>query len=79
MTPPALTLPRPWYFSIPLFGWIAHDLIHKDQENIYYFLVIIVALLVLAVRFWGLVALTMTALAAVPLVFLLLILITLGK
>jgi hypothetical protein len=70
---------RPWYFAIPVFGWIARDLIHGTKDNILYFLVILLTLLVLAVKTWGLVALAMTALAMVPLIFATLILITIGK
>lgn len=74
-----LAAARPWYFSIPVFGWIAHDLTHGDEDNIWYFLVICLTLLVLAVRTWGLVALGLTALAAVPVMFTVLILITVGR
>ena len=42
-------------------------------------IVILLALLVLAVNTWGLVALGLTAIASVPVVFLLLFLITIGK
>ena len=69
----------PWYYSIPLFGWIARDLVHGTRDNLLYFLVTLVTLLVLAVKTWGLVALTMVALAAVPVSFALLILISVGK
>jgi hypothetical protein len=69
----------PWYFRIPLFGWVARDLVHGGRENILYFLVILVTLLVMAVKTWGLVALGLTALATVPVIFATLILITLGK
>ena len=77
MHPP--TVHRAWYFSIPLLGAIADDLIHGDHDNIYYFLAIALTVLVLAVRTWGLVALGLTALACVPVVFTILILITVGK
>lgn len=69
----------PWYYSIPLFGWIARDLVHGTRDNLLYFLVILLTALVLAVKTWGIVALTMVALAAVPVCFLLLILISFGK
>ena len=78
MTTPAIAH-RPWYFSIPVLGWIAHDLIHGTKDNILYFLVILLTLVVLAVKAWGLVALAMIALATVPVIFATLILITLGK
>lgn len=73
------TARRPWYFSIPVLGWIAHDLTYGTKDNILYFLVILLTLVVLAVKTWGLVALAMIALATVPVIFATLILITLGK
>jgi hypothetical protein len=76
-TPDAGRLPR--YYSIPVFGWIARDLVHGTRDNILYFLVILLTALVLAVKTWGLVALGLTALATVPAIFLTLIAITLGK
>ncbi|PPB80338.1 hypothetical protein LV82_02213 [Albidovulum inexpectatum] len=69
----------PWYYSIPVFGWIARDLVHGSRDNILYFLVICLTALVLAVKTWGLVALGLTALATVPLMFVILIALTLGK
>ena len=69
----------PWYYSIPLFGWIARDLVHGSRDNIVYFLIMVLTALVLAVKTWGLVALTLTAVACVPVCFALLILISVGK
>lgn len=69
----------PWYYAIPLFGWIARDLVHVSRDNLLYFLVILLTALVLAVKSWGLVALTMVALATVPVCFVLLILVSVGK
>ena len=69
----------PWYYRVPLFGWIARDLVHGSRDNILYFLVILATALVMAVKTWGLVALGLTALATVPVIFATLILITLGK
>lgn len=79
MTTPTEAPRLPWYYSIPVFGWIARDLVHGTRDNILYFLVILVTLLVLAVKTWGLVALGLTALATVPVIFATLILITIGK
>ncbi len=76
----ATEYPRlPWYYSVPVLGWIARDLVHGKQDNLWYFLVMVLTALILAVKTWGLVALTLTALAAVPVIFVLLITITLGK
>ena len=52
--------------------------IAKDKDSIYYALTILLTVVVLAVNTWGLVALTMTALAMVPVIFVLLIAITQG-
>jgi hypothetical protein len=79
MTPTTPARPRHWFYSVPVLGWIARDLAHGPDDTIWYVLVIALTALVLAVKTWGLVALGLTALAAVPLVFLALILITLGK
>ena len=70
---------QPWYYRIPVFGWIARDLIHGSRDNILYFLVIVITVLVLAMKTWGLVALGLAALATVPVIFVVLILITIGK
>jgi hypothetical protein len=64
-------------YAVPVFGWIARD-IARGPDNIWYALVILLAVLVLAVKTWGLVALALTALAAVPVMFVLLIAITQG-
>lgn len=69
----------PWYYSIPVLGWIARDLVHGSRDNILYFLVMCLTALVLAVRTWGLVALGLTALATVPVMFAVLIALTLGR
>lgn len=79
MTPLAPARPRHWFYHIPVLGWIARDLAHGPEDTIWYALTILVTLLVLAVKSWGLVALAMTALAMVPVVFVTLILITVGK
>ncbi|GAB4389542.1 hypothetical protein [Albidovulum sp.] len=69
----------PWYYAIPVLGWMARDLVHGSRDNLLYFLVICLTALVLAVKTWGLVALSLTALATVPVIFAVLIAITLGK
>ena len=63
--------------AVPVFGWIARD-IARGPDNIRYALVILLTVLVPAVKTWGLVALSLTALAAVPMMFVLLIAITEG-
>jgi hypothetical protein len=64
-------------YATPILGQIARD-IQKDINCIYYALVILVTIVVLAVKVWGVVALAMTALAFVPIVLITLVAITLG-
>lgn len=71
------SLPMRVVHAIPVIGTIARD-IAKGHENVYYALVILLTLVVLGVQTWGVVALTMTALAMVPVMFVVLILITQG-
>jgi hypothetical protein len=61
---------------VPLFSSIADD-IGRDSSIIFYLLVIALTVLVLAVSVWGLAALVVTALALVPVIFTLLMWITL--
>lgn len=76
---PAVAYRRNPFYSVPVFGWIARDLNEGGPDTIYYLLVALLTLLVLAVKTWGVVALTMTALAMVPVIMVVLILITVGK
>jgi hypothetical protein len=70
-------LPAPRHHAIPVLGWMARD-IARDPDSIWYALVILLTILILAVKTWGLVALTLTAVALVPVMFVLLICITQG-
>lgn len=70
---------KAWYGRIPILSPIGRELAKGDTETVLSFLVILLTVLVLAVRTWGLVALGLTALACVPVVFVLLIAITVGK
>jgi hypothetical protein len=63
------------YYATPVLGPLTRA-IEKDIDLIWYVLVILLTALVLAVKTWGLVALTMTALALVPMMFTVLILIS---
>lgn len=68
-----------WYYRVPIFGWIARDLAQGGPDTIWYFLVIVLTAIVLAMKTWGLVALGLIALAAVPVMFVILLLLTVGK
>lgn len=54
--------------QLPILSSLARD-IDRDINVIFYLLVIALTALVLAVKTWGLAALTLTALAAVPCMF----------
>ncbi|MEZ5756405.1 MAG: hypothetical protein R3D90_17175 [Paracoccaceae bacterium] len=62
--------------ATPVIGHIARD-IARDISMIYYVLTILLTLLVLAIQTWGFAALVLSAVAFVPVMFTLLIWITL--
>jgi len=64
-------------YAIPVLGWIARDLT-RSEENFWYLLVAVLSLLIIGVKTWGVVVLAMTALALVPVMFVVLLLITRG-
>ncbi|MBT9385556.1 hypothetical protein KM176_16920 [Pseudooceanicola sp. CBS1P-1] len=74
--PPAA--PKGWFYKIPVIGWMARDLARDFHGNIYYALIAVLTLLVVAVKIWGLVALGLTAVLLTPVMFVILILLTLG-
>lgn len=73
---PAPSLPSRILHATPVIGHIARD-ISRDISTVYYLLTILVTLLVLGVKTWGLAALVLPAVAFVPLMFILLVWITL--
>lgn len=62
--------------TIPVLGHLARD-IGRDIDVVFYLLAIFVTAVVLAVKTFGLAALVLTAVAAVPVVFILLLWVTL--
>lgn len=76
--PPQASLFARVALSVPLIGWVARDVIYGAQENIYYALVIALAVWVLAIMKWGIIALMIPYLAAVPVMFTILIAISKG-
>lgn len=62
--------------ATPVIGHIARD-ISRDISTIYYVLMILLTLLVLAIQTWGFAALVLSAVAFVPVMFCMLIWITL--
>jgi hypothetical protein len=62
--------------SLPVIGGVVRD-VEREVDTVFYLLVILVTALVLAVQTWGLAALVVTAVALVPVIFAILIWITL--
>lgn len=62
--------------ALPVIGRVIRD-IEREIDTIYYLFVILLTALVLAVQIWGLPALVVTAVALVPVIFVLLIWVTL--
>jgi hypothetical protein len=62
--------------ALPIVGRVIRD-VERDVDTIFYFLVVALTGMVLAVQAWGLAALVVTAVALVPVMFVLLIWVTL--
>ena len=75
MTTTSLTTPSPLgrlSRAIPVIGGLIRA-IERELDTIYYLLVIALTALVLAIQTWGLHALVLTALAMVPVMFVILV------
>ena len=66
-------------FSVPILGRMLREVVYGDKDNIYYFLVTIFTLWFLAILTWGYAAFIVVMLMAVPSMFVVLLLITVGK
>jgi hypothetical protein len=62
--------------ALPVIGRVVRD-IEREIDTVYYLIVILLTALVLAINVWGLAALVVTAVSLVPVIFVLLIWITL--
>jgi hypothetical protein len=62
--------------SVPVVGRVVRD-IEREIDTVFYLIVIFLTAVVLAVQTWGLAALVVTAVSLVPVIFVLLIWITL--
>ncbi len=71
--------PRGLLYSLPVIGWFARDLARDPEGHIWYFVVIVLTLAILAVKIWGLVALALPAVLFTPVMFVILVLISVGK
>jgi hypothetical protein len=61
--------------ALPVIGRVVRD-IEREIDTVYYLIVILLTAMVLAVNLWGLAALVVTAVSLVPVIFGLLIWIT---
>ena len=64
------------FFAIPVFGWVAKDLVFGDRSNVWFALLGFVSLWLSCGLVFGPAGLALIALALVPIVFTVLILIT---
>ncbi len=64
--PPATPWPQRLLFATPLLGWIARDIAFRDRDNIWYALTIVATIWLLAIAQWGLAAIVVPYVCAVP-------------
>jgi hypothetical protein len=64
--PPELPFFKRVILSIPVLGWMARDVLYGDRDNRIAFAVIVVFLWLLSVSHWGLAALAVPFVLAVP-------------
>ena len=74
----ALPMWQRLFFAVPVLGWSAHDLVFGDKDNIWYALVLVVSLWVISALTFGVPGIYVPALAVVPIIFAVLLLITWG-
>jgi hypothetical protein len=81
MTHSATKRPSFWLrflLAIPVIGWFAKDLLFGDKDNIWHALVAFVSLWLSAILVFGVPGLYLPALALVPVMFIILLLISFG-
>lgn len=66
------------FLAVPVIGWVARDLLYGDKDNIWYALVMVVSLWIISGMTFGLPGVYMPAVALVPIIFAILLLITWG-
>lgn len=75
---PDLPLWQRMFFKIPVLGWVARDLLFGDKNNIWFALIGFFSLWMASALTFGLPGLYLPALAMVPIIFVVLLLITKG-
>ncbi len=66
------------FFAIPVIGWVARDLFFGDKNNVWFALIGFVSLWLCSALTFGLPGLYLPALAMVPVMFVVLLLISKG-
>ena len=66
-------------FGIPILGRMLREVVYGDKDNIYYFLFSVLCLWFFAVLTWGWAAFILPFTVIVPAMFVVLLLITVGK
>lgn len=66
------------FFAVPVIGWVAKDLLLGDKNNVWFALIAFVSLWLSSALVFGLPGLYLPALALVPVMFIVLLLITKG-
>ncbi|MBN2905736.1 MAG: hypothetical protein JXJ18_03395 [Rhodobacteraceae bacterium] len=64
--------------AIPVIGWVVRDLLEGDKDSIWYLLGGLGCLWVIAIMTWGVPALYLPAVAAVPFMLIVILLISRG-
>ncbi len=62
--------------ALPIIGRVIRE-VEREIDTVFYLIVILLTALVLALKIWGLPVLVLTAVALVPVIFVLLIMVTL--
>lgn len=78
-TPASPPLFQRLFYRLPVVGWMAKDVAEGDRANLYFALIAFISLWGISVLTFGLPGLYLPALALVPVMFVILIWISLGK
>ncbi len=71
--PPATSLPLRLLFAVPLLGWIARDVAFGTRDNVWYAATILATVWLFAILEFGLAAIVVPYVCAVPAAFAVLI------
>lgn len=77
--PPSISLATRAFYKLPIIGWIARDVAEGGITNLYFAIVAFVSLWGISILTFGLPGLYLPALALVPVMFVMLIWISLGR